>query len=246
MIARWIPVLAHSLVLGCVALPAEPAPSVSSRETDESPELVEPEPSASAQQRPSYAVSQMTKHTENVKEQKAPHKIVIEVKLNGHASERRLEEIAKELRTRYKGQRYKRTFISYRLPGQREGFYATTNWDPGFEVKFNGFPYEKAVEAIEELLASVPEDAELLGLWDWLYGLEDFVVLYRHEDKVVKNEAAAWGGGEGEKVLVERSGAYWVQGSPTSDHYKVRQNGDLEIRDSEGLIYVANHVPTSK
>jgi hypothetical protein len=113
-------------------------------------------------------------------------------------------------------------------------------------LEFNGFPYEAAVAAVGELQASVPDDAELIGLWDWLYGLEGFVMLYRHDGKVVKKEAAASGGGRGEEVLEERGGAFWVPGSSTGDHCKVRLNGDLEFRDNDGLIFVANQMAVAE
>jgi hypothetical protein len=178
-----------------------------------------------------------------IKENKIPDiKRSVDIRINCRVSKDKLHEIALTIKAKDKSQ-YERTFICYYLPNMivDEGAWATTHFNPELEVKILGATGEE-LEILSEASASDTE-REIIGIW-----LDENIpaklVLFRKNGKsfietTYKDDSV------GTYEMIEKNTSRGLRfdnkkGSAFGDHYLINKNGELELRDDEGLIYIIN------
>ena len=178
-----------------------------------------------------------------IQENKIPDiKRSVDIRINCRVSKDKLREIALTIKAKDKSQ-YERTFICYYLPNMivDEGAWATTHFNPELEVKILG-AIEEELEILGEASASDTE-REIIGIW-----LDENIpaklVLFRKNgnsfiETTYKDDSV------GTYEMIEKSTSRGLRfdnkkGSAFGDHYLINKNGELELRDDEGLIYIIN------
>ncbi len=163
----------------------------------------------------------------------------VDVRLNKKVSERILRAIARKLKSQ-DSRDYDRTFIAYYLPGMAvgAGAWATTHFNPDLEVRILGLTAEEE----EKLLAEpAPANREIIGRWlDERPFIGSRITIF-HEDGKLFIEHMFKDGSSLKNELVEKKSALGrrfdeLEGSSFGDHWVLVSNGNLQVRDNEGLI----------
>lgn len=162
----------------------------------------------------------------------------LDVRLNRKVSEQTLRTIALKLKAQ-DSRAYDRTFITYYLPGMAvgAGAWATTHFNPVLEVRILGL-------TAGEMAQPEPTNRQTVGHWrDERPGVAGHITIFREEGKLFV-ERKFKDGSSLKKEIVEKKSPLgrrfnYVEGSTYGDHYVLRPNGDLQIRDTEGLITIA-------
>lgn len=173
-----------------------------------------------------------------------PHKRSIDVRLNKRVPESVLTTIAHELRSR-DARAFERTFIVYYLPDMEvgSGGWATSHFDPDLEVAILGMTPDQE----QVLTAEQPSsDREVVGAWmDDRPFMTSRLTIYRSEGQLLL-ERKYPDGSSGESRLRERATSagrrFDEVGRTTGDYFLLDQSGELQIRDSSGLIATARKV----
>lgn len=168
----------------------------------------------------------------------------VDVRLNRRVSEDVLRTIAYEIRAKASNQ-YQRTFIVYYLPEMEigAGAWASSHFNPDLKISILGAS-EEELAALLESPDSVP-GRQIIGIWlDEL--LSRRIVLYRKDDKVFM-ESTFKDGSVGTYEMTQRNTSRGPRfdhknGFASGDHYILNRSGQLEIRDSDGLITIARKV----
>ncbi len=168
-------------------------------------------------------------------------KCSIVVRLQQRVSTSRLQEIARVLRFRERD--YPRVFISHYLPGMRPGggAWATTHFNPSLEVKILGLSREQVAS-----FRSTPDrsNGDVVGAWiDESPLIGGRIVISREGGRAFVKHSFQDGSGSTSE-LRERATARgrrfdYKPRNPAGDHFLLLPNGNLEIRDNQGLITVA-------
>jgi hypothetical protein len=160
----------------------------------------------------------------------------LDIRLNRKVSEQTLRTIALKLKAQ-DSRAYDRTFITYYLPGMAvgAGAWATTHFNPVLEVRILGLTAEDKPE---------PTTRQAIGCWlDERPFFAGHITIFREEGKLFV-ERKFKDGSSLKKEIVEKKAPLgrrfdYAEGSAYGDHYVLRPNGDLQIRDTEGLVTVA-------
>ncbi len=180
-----------------------------------------------------------------VGEETIPHvKRSVDVRIDRRVSEDVLRTIAHEIRTKDRNS-YERTFILYYLPGMEigAGAWASTHFNPDLEIQIYG-----ATEEEHAALLQSPDSAlgrQVIGLWlDELISRR--IILYREDGKLLM-ESTFRDGSVGTYEMTERTTSRGLRFDhknrlPSGDYYVLNRSGDLEIRDSDGLITIARKI----
>jgi len=168
----------------------------------------------------------------------------LDIRLNKKVSEQILRSIAYELKDQ-EPQPYDRTFIFYYLPGMSvgTGAWAITHFNPELNVEILGL-----TEQEDNHLRSQPvlDNREYVGRWlDDRYSMSKIVIF--REGGILFLERTFKDGSSGKLEIVERNstlGRYFeqVKQSTAGDHYIIIADGDLQIRDNDGLIATAKKI----
>ena len=166
----------------------------------------------------------------------------VDIRLNKHVSEDTLTAIAKDVRAS-DGVRYDRTFICYYLPDMQvdAGAWATTHYNPDLDVRILGFTADAAAS-----LSAKPDatDRDEIGRWiDESPLTGSRIVIFRKDGKLFM-ELTYQDGSSGSNEIIESQSTLGRKfskpgGSTTGDHWILDFNGDLQLRDDEGLISTA-------
>jgi hypothetical protein len=169
----------------------------------------------------------------------------LDVRLSRKVEEDVLRSVALNLK-RDDPKRYERTFIVYYLPDMEVGAggWATTHFNPELEVKILGLTAKQ-----EESLATKVEDVarEVVGSWlDQSPMVGGRISIYRKEGMLYM-ERTFKDGSSSNKELAEKpsSGGKRFEekgGSRFGEHYIIDEQGNLQIRDQEGLIATAKKI----
>jgi len=168
----------------------------------------------------------------------------LDVRLSRKVSEQALRAIALELKSQ-DSRRYERTFIVYYLPDMTVGAggWATTHFTPDLKVSILGSTLEQEQAFLNE---ATPSDRKIIGRWvnDSIVGTR--ITIFRQEGDLYI-EHVYKDGSSGKEALVETSSTLgrrfdMVEGSSSGDHWILDSQGDLQIRDNEGLISTARKV----
>lgn len=170
----------------------------------------------------------------------------INVRLNRKATEDVLRLIAIDLKSN-DSQQYERTFMVYYLPGMEvgSGGWATTHFNPNLEVRIIGVSLKGEKKLVIE---SALSDGEVIGNWlSEMAFAGGRITIYRKDGKLYM-EHKFEDGSSLKREMREKSTPSgqrfdMMTGSSSGDHYVIDQQGNLQIRDSEGLISIANRIP---
>lgn len=173
-------------------------------------------------------------------------KRTLDIRLNKKVSRKTLRSIALELKAR-DGRHYQRTFMTYYLPGMTvgAGAWATTHFDPNLRVRILGTTERQE----KELLAKSHHSAsDTIGRWfdDRPY-IAGPITIFQQGSKLFVEQAFKDGSTLKEQVTERHSSSDRrfdpVSPSGEGDYWLIAANGNLEIRDNEGLIATARKVP---
>lgn len=167
----------------------------------------------------------------------------LDVRLNKKVSEDVLHAIALELKTSDSRQ-YDRTFIVYYLPEMTVGAggWATTHFDPALIVRIIGLTLQEEEAFVTK---PVPPDREIIGRWlDETLGTQ--ITIYREGGTLYLEQTFRDYGSLNKEVVQTSSplGQRFVkkEGSSAGDHWIIDGEGNLQVRDDEGLIVTAQRV----
>ncbi len=172
-------------------------------------------------------------------------KRTLDVRLNKKVSEKTLRAIALRLKSQ-DPRNYERTFITYYLPGMKigAGAWATTHFNPTLEVRILGLTAED-----EAKLTAMPAPGgrEIIGRWlDESPFMGSRITIFREQGKLFIEQTFK-DGSSFKKELVERKDPLGrrfekVEGSRAGDHWLIDSDGNLQIRDKDGLIGTAKKI----
>jgi hypothetical protein len=165
----------------------------------------------------------------------------LNVRLSRKVSEQTLRAIALKLKAQPPA--YDRTMIFYYLPGMTvgAGAWATTHFAPDLEVRILGLTAE-----YENKLVTEPEPAnrETIGRWlDETPFIGSRITIFHEKGKLFIEVTYKDGSGH-KKELVERKSPLGrrfneVEGSRNGNHWIIGSDGNLQVRDNDGLIGTA-------
>ncbi len=166
----------------------------------------------------------------------------VDIRLNKHVSEVTLNAIAKTVKAS-DSSNYERTFIGYYLPDMQvdAGYWATTHYNPNLDVRILGLSADAAAK-----LSAKPETTnhDEIGRWlDESPFTGKRIVIFRDNGKLFM-ESTYKDGSSGTTEIVESQSSLGRRfnkpgDSTAGDHWILDSNGDLQLRDDEGLISTA-------
>lgn len=141
---------------------------------------------------------------------------------------------------------YDRTFITYYLPGMEvgAGAWATTHFNPDLEVQILGM----TIAEEESVLADpMPPNREIIGRWlDQSPMIGCSITIFREDGKLFIERIFKDGSRLKEELgeVTTPMGRRFdnVEGSSTGDHWVLGSDGNLQIRDNDGLIITAKKI----
>jgi len=165
----------------------------------------------------------------------------LDVRLSRKVSEQILRAIALKLKAQPPP--YDRTMIYYYLPGMTvgAGAWATTHFTPDLEVRILGLTVDDENKLVTE---PEPTNRETIGRWlDETPFIGSRITIFREKGKLFIEQTYKDGSGH-KKELVERKsplGRLFKEGerSRNGDHWILVSNGNLQVRDNNGLIGTA-------
>jgi len=167
-------------------------------------------------------------------------KRVVEIRLNKRVSEETLTVIARRVRASDNGF-YERTFIGYYLPYMQvgTGYWASTHYNPDLAVKVLGL----SADAASTLSAnSEASNRDEIGRWlDDSPSAGHRIVIFRDNGKLFM-VLTFDDGSTGTDEIVESQSTLGPRfnkpsGSTSGDHWILDSTGNLQVRDSQGLVY---------
>ncbi len=169
----------------------------------------------------------------------------LDVRLNKKVSDTTLGAIALKLKSK-DSRDYERTFITYYLPGMAvgAGAWATTHFNPDLEVRILGLTAEEEEKLVAE---PAPANREIIGRWlDESPFIGSRITIFR-EDGQLFIEQMFNDGSSLKKELVEKKTPLGrrfdnVEGSSAGDHWVLGSDGNLQVRDNDGLITTAKKI----
>jgi len=170
----------------------------------------------------------------------------VDVRLSRRASKDQLRNIANEIMTSDDTE-YERTFITFYLPDMQvgTGAWATAHSDPNLEIIILGSTEEEF--AAMQKQSSAKPGREIIGTWyDEAPYASRKLVLYKENNKLIM-ESHFKDGSTMIQELIEKKSSLGrrleeKEGSSFGEFYIINKNGDLEMRDSEGLIATAKKI----
>jgi hypothetical protein len=166
----------------------------------------------------------------------------LDVRLNKKISEADLRSIALKIKS-LDSRSYERTLIGYYLPEMEigKGAWATTHFNPDLEIKILGLTIEQ-----EEKLrqTSTSDTRDIIGRWLDESPLVGASITIFREDGNLFLETIYMDNSKGKVEIIEKKtsqGRKFVdkEGSDYGEHWLLISNGNLQIRDNEGLIATA-------
>ena len=169
----------------------------------------------------------------------------LDIRLNKKVSESVLRAVALKLKAQ-DSQTYDRTFIVYYLPEMAvgAGAWATTHFNPDLKVRILGLTAED-----ETKLAAQPEPAnrEIIGrCLDESPHFGGRITIFREEGDVFM-EKTFKDGSSLKQNIAERNSAQGrrfdkVEGASAGDHWIIGPDGNLQLRDNDGLISTSKRI----
>ena len=167
------------------------------------------------------------------------------VKLNKKVSAQILHAIATELKSQ-DPRDYDRTFMTYHIPGMpvRAGAWATTHFNPDLEVKILGLTAEEEDNLVPA--QATPADRRIIGRWIDESPYVGSRISILSEDGKLFGEQIFKDGSSFKRELIEKQSPLGRRfdrvDSRIGDHWVITSNGNLQLRDNDGLIRTAKEV----
>jgi len=165
----------------------------------------------------------------------------LDVRLDSPTTKAELRSIANELRGA-DPRNYDRTFICYYLPAMevQAGAWATTHFNPDLKICILGLTKEQTTSATNE---PVNTSRKLAGTWfDQRPHVSGKITIYRKNGRLFLTRKFKDGSSYNTE-LIENSSSRGLRldkkESNHGDYYIINKKGDLEMRDSDGLISTA-------
>lgn len=167
----------------------------------------------------------------------------LDVRLNKEVSEIALRAIALKLKSE-DSRSYDRTFMTYYLPGMAigAGAWATTHFNPDLVVRILGL---RAGDDTRLVTQSKQANRDVIGRWlDESLGSR--ITIFDEESKLFIQQTFK-DGSSLKKELVESTSPLGrrfdkVDGSSPGDYWVLGSDGNLQIRDNDGLIATAKRI----
>ncbi|MCB1144968.1 MAG: hypothetical protein KDK54_22165 [Leptospiraceae bacterium] len=170
-------------------------------------------------------------------------KRTVEVELENETTKEELEKLAQNIKSK-ENKSYERTFIGYRIKGQKKSsFWATTHFEPDLKVVIFALNKDSKSE-LENIEADI--DGELIGTWvnDLVRGFECKVFGIKKGDKYLlksvykdgseNNEILVYKKNNEELILTKENDEY-----ETGEYYKLNSKNELEFWGNNGKFYTA-------
>jgi len=170
----------------------------------------------------------------------------LSVRLNKKVSEQTLRSIALELKAQDSGD-YDRTFITYYLPGMPvgSGAWATTHFNPRLKIEILGLSEDDEQRLVAQ---PVSPGRRIIGQWfDETPMVGGRLTIGEDGDRLFL-EWTLKDGGTIKDDLVESKSPFGrrfdkVGGSGHGDCWVIGSDGNLQLRDNQGLITTARKIP---
>lgn len=169
----------------------------------------------------------------------------LDVRLNKKVSQRTLRAIALKLKSQ-DSRDYDRTFITYYLPGMAvgSGAWATTHFNPDLEVRILGLTAEEEEKLVAE---PAPANREIIGRWlDESPFVGSRITIFRENGKLFIEQMFKDGSSLKHELVEKKTllGRRFdkVEGSSAGDHWVLGSDGNLQVRDNDGLITTAKKI----
>lgn len=167
----------------------------------------------------------------------------LDVRLNRKVDEDVLRTLAHRLRSQA-SRSFERTFVVYYLPGMEvdAGGWATSHFDPELDVEVLGVP-EDGGTRLQEIRAEHGED--LIGVWERNHpGLSGTFALFRTDTGFWLEWIYPDGSSRTLKLreMLSGVGRRFEDPENTFGEYWLLRQGNLELRDPEGVVFVAQPV----
>lgn len=170
-----------------------------------------------------------------------PFKRSVDVEINRPTTESILRAIAVEIKS-MDSRQYDRTFICYNLPDyQGNGAWAISHFNPSLKVEVLGMSLVRYKKLLANPAPVLPGKAQLIGQWIDNRSYMGPLLIIETDSQIQINHEFRDGTVWEEKVRKEESPRGLIFWSLTHDEwYIINKKGDLEMWDTEGLIYTAS------
>lgn len=160
----------------------------------------------------------------------------VQVELSKRVTRQQLEIIANEIKNADK-ETYERTFIMYRIKGEKSvAAWATSHFDPNLEIKFIGLN----ADDFRKLLSLKHDvEGEVIGAWVSPNGFTDHIdVIYKNDKQYLKQDFYLDATMDPDE-LIKKGDTYRYKDPDETQYYVIDASGDLEYRGESGNIYLA-------
>ena len=165
--------------------------------------------------------------------------------LNRKVTEDVLRSIALQLKSQ-DPKEYERTFITYYLLDMKlgAGAWATTHFNPDLDIRILGLTAEQEKNPLNEAADS---SREVVGTWlDESPVVGSKITIYRQNGKLYMEQIFG-NGSSSKKEMVKKASSRGQRfegksSSSSGDYYLINTQGNLEMRDREGLIATAKRI----
>lgn len=172
-------------------------------------------------------------------------KRVVEIELPSTISQEQLEEIADSIKNST-GNDVKNVFITFRLKdSSSSGYWAMVEYTPEKSVKIMGNTQTEE-KSLQEQISDYAPKGNLLGVWEFKWGMDCAIGLYESENKVFSNyicdsgvsadQALKYNKVNGEQRIED------IEPNEYGEYMLINQEGDLEFRNSTKTYYIGKKI----
>jgi hypothetical protein len=168
-------------------------------------------------------------------------KQVFYVELVGKLPMPALEKVTSEIRREFGGKR-PRTIIWFSLPKRRcpQDAWAFADFDPDLRLERRGWTIEEEKAIVE---APVPKHTKLVGVWiDDRINPARYTIYHLGEACFLETLDDARVEGRVDQLVELSPGSLFQKKQSKREFYSVQDDGDLELRDEDGIVLAGTKV----
>lgn len=170
---------------------------------------------------------------------------MVEIELPSTISQEQLEEIADSIKNST-GNDVKNVFITFRLKdSSSSGYWAMVEYTPEKSVKIMGNTQTEE-KSLQEQISDYAPKGNLLGVWEFKWGMDCAIGLHESENKVFSNyicdsgvsanQALKYNKVNGEQRIED------IEPNEYGEYMLINQEGDLEFRKSTKTYYIGKKI----